>query len=142
MNDKGYVEIEVDPSDRHYNTGYKLKAGKTYFISTNSEWMDFFIPTTGAGWKLPDWLTFIPIYLYEKIFSRRRFDPRERLGTLLYTIGDTNIKGAVRDGTFITVPMEYADENDKVLYLCVNDYNSRWHLENNFGKLRVKVFEM
>ena len=142
MDDKPYTEVQIDPSDRHFNTGYKLKAGKTYFLSTSGKWFDLFIPTDGLGWILPDWLTCVPVYLYEKIFSRRRFHPRERLGTLLYTIGDTNIKGAVKDGAFISVPIEYQDEQDKVLYLYVNDYNSGWHMKNNFGKLTVKIFEL
>lgn len=141
MSNREYVEVEFDPSDRCFNTGYKMKAGKTYFICPVGTWRDFYIKTDGYGWMLPDWLTALPVFLYEKIFSRRRFFPGERLGTLLYLIGDTNIKGAIGGGDFITVPEEYNDEEDKILYLFVNDYNSRFHMENNFGKMTIKIYE-
>jgi len=128
------------PSHRVFDTGIKISPGKLYYASSSGYWMDLWIPTTGSGWLIPDILTNPFVSFYEKIFSRRRADPRVRVCSLMYRLKGTGIKGYIGDENYIYLPKEF--NHDVELSLYVNDYSSKWNYKNNFGKLTVTLSEV
>jgi hypothetical protein len=128
------------PSDRVFNTGIFLNTNTLYYIETEGWWVDWFIPTSPAGWIVPDFITKPFISMYEEIFSRRRINPRARVGSLLYKLRDADINGYLGYENYIFIP---SDENVSwELSLYVNDYSSKWNYKNNFGKLEVILSEV
>lgn len=128
------------PSDRIFDTGIRIKANKFYYIEAEGWWLDWFIPTSPSGWVIPDVLTKPLVSTYEEIFSRRRIEPRARVGSLLYKLKGSNINGYVGRENYIFVPNK--EDFSWELSLYVNDYASEWNYKNNFGKLTVTLSEV
>lgn len=135
----------VETNDRIYDTGIKLEAGYTYRVVALEKrdlWRDWFVPANAEGLMIPDIILSPFTWMYEKIFSRRKFFPAERLGVLLYTVGDLGhlgLTGRVGRETMITIPKEY--KGSHTLFLFVNDYNTG-NIHNNKGTIDVMVHKV